>query len=80
MPFFLIAFDLLCFFVAVLTMTYSPETKPGLLKSILGILSLEGVCLLPFALITLIRGVVALRGTKVEATMNFVAVTRYGLL
>ena len=42
MPFFLIAFDLLCFFVAALTMSYSPETKPGLLNSILGILILEG--------------------------------------
>jgi hypothetical protein len=79
-PFFLIAFALLCFFVAALTMTYSPETKPGLLNPILVILSLEGVCLFPLALITLVRGFVALRGSKVEATIDFATVILYGLL
>lgn len=79
-PFFLIAYALFCYFVTAWALCYSPETKPGLFNPILVVLVLEGVCLLPITLITLVRGLVALRVAKAEATFDFAAVFLYGLL
>lgn len=79
-PFFLTAFVLVCCCVTAWTISYTPENKPGLLNPILVILVLEGVSLLPVALLTLARGFVALRYAKAEAAIDFAAVVLYGLL
>ena len=44
------------------------------------VLVLEGICFLPIALITLLRGFVAIRIAKAEAWIDFAAVILYGLL
>jgi hypothetical protein len=79
-PIFLIAFSLACCCVTAWTLSYSPETKPGWLNPILVILVLEGVCILPIALLTLISGFVALHAARIEAAIDFAAVILYGLL
>lgn len=79
-PFFLIAFALICYMVTAWTLSYSPETKPGVLDPILVVLVLEGVGLFPVALLTLVRGCAGLRYAKAEAAIDFAAVVLYGLL
>ncbi len=80
LPLILIVFSLICFAVTAWTLSYSPHTKPGVLDPILVFLVLDGVLLLPVALITLLHGLVSLRDKKIEAGLDLVAVVLYGSL
>jgi hypothetical protein len=80
LPFFLLAFSLICLAVAAWTLSFSPNKKPGLLNPILVFLVLDGVFLLPVALITLIRGLVVLRASRLEAGLDLIAVVLFALL
>ena len=80
LPFLLLGFSLICYAVTLWTLSYSPDTKPGLLNPILVVLVLDSICLLPIAFMTALRGFVAIRDRKLEAGLDFIAVALYGLL
>lgn len=80
LPLTLIGFSLICFAVTAWTLSYSPDTKPGVLNPILVFLVLDGFLLLPVALITLLHGLVSIRDSRIEAGLDLVAVVLYGLL
>jgi len=80
LPSTLIVFSLICFAVTAWTVSYSPDTKPGILNPILLFLLLDAVLLFPVALISLLHGMVSIRNNRIEAGLDLVAVVLYGLL
>ena len=77
---FIISFSLICFLIALWTLQYTPEDKPGLLSPILVFVMLESLCLLPIVLVLALRGLAVMRERKMEACVDLAGVALYGLL